>query len=166
MAGHGTDVVTRLEADHRVVEALFVRLGTAAGSERREVVDTLADHLLRHATAERAYLHPAVRRYVLGGRAMADREIDDHAGIRRLIRRLHRAADDGPVTERLCGSLVDAVHAHVREEELHVFPALRAAAGQALLDDLGEQLHTCRYVQLHAAHRPCTAPGRNPATGS
>ncbi|GAA4991619.1 hemerythrin domain-containing protein [Kitasatospora paranensis] len=166
MAGHGTDVVTRLEADHRAVEALFVRLGTAAAGERRELVDTLADHLLRHATAERTYLHPAIRRYVLGGRAMADREIDDHAGIRRLIGRLHGAADDDPGTERLRGRLLEAVHAHVREEELHVFPALRAAAGQAVLDALGEQLHTCRYVQPHAAHRPCTPPGRNPATGS
>ncbi|MEU6847737.1 hemerythrin domain-containing protein [Streptomyces sp. NPDC046716] len=86
-------VVEELKSDHREVEELIARYDKApSGSEeRKHIADLFTIELVRHSVAEEMYLYPAVRRCVVGGEALADKELEDHAGVEKRLKGLERA---------------------------------------------------------------------------
>jgi len=109
MAGHGGDVIKELETDHREVEDLFAQILKSTGGHRKSLLDEVTVELVRHSVAEEAYLYPAVREHVTGGDAMADREVDDHARVERLLKEIEGRDADDPELTRLAATLVDEV---------------------------------------------------------
>ncbi|MEV6206204.1 hemerythrin domain-containing protein [Kitasatospora sp. NPDC051914] len=160
MAGHGGDVVKELETDHREVEELFAQILKATGGHRKALLDEVTIELVRHSVAEEAHLYPAVRKHVPGGDAMADREVEDHARVERLLKEIEdRDADDAALAG-LATTLVEEVTSHIRDEEQNLFPALRAACSKADLDQLGDSV---RLSKSTAPTRPHPGAPSSPA---
>ncbi|WP_069170101.1 hemerythrin domain-containing protein [Streptomyces griseus] len=161
--GHGGNVISELTADHREVDALFARIEEQpVGDERRrELADELTVELVRHSVAEEQYLYPAVRRYVDDGDDMADKEIEDHAAVERLLKDLEGRAADEPAFDDLVAKLRYQVTAHVRDEEDRLFPLLAAACSPAALDELGDRIRRAKKTAPTRPHP--SAPDTPPA---
>ncbi|PBC70440.1 hemerythrin HHE cation binding domain-containing protein [Streptomyces sp. TLI_235] len=152
MAGHGGDVIKELETDHREVEDLFAQILKSTGGHRKSLLDEVTVELVRHSVAEEAYLYPAVREHVTGGDAMADREVDDHARVERLLKEIEGRDADDPELARLAATLVDEVTSHIRDEERNLFPALRSACTKADLEELGNRVRRSKAIAPTRPH--------------
>jgi len=161
--GHGGNVIAELTVDHREVDELFVRIDAqpAGGARRRELADELTVELVRHSVAEEQFLYPAVREYVAGGDALADKELEDHAGVERLLKDLEGRDADDDQFDVLVAKLKSEVTEHVRDEETRLFPLLAAACTPQALEELGDKIRTAKKTAPTRPHpaAPSTPPG-------
>ncbi|MGX1543284.1 hemerythrin domain-containing protein [Streptomyces adustus] len=161
--GHGGNVIDELMTDHREVEELFGRIEALPPGDRNRKLhaDQVTMELVRHSVAEEAYLYPAVRKHVEGGDALADRELEEHAGAERLMKDLEGCAADDPRFDTLIGSLMSEVRDHIGDEEDNLFPRLCAACPPAALDDLGDKVRRAKRTAPTRPHP--AAPDKPPA---
>lgn len=159
--GHGGNVIDELMADHREVEEMFSRVQamTGAGQQLRDLIDEITIELVRHSVAEEQYLYPAVREHVEGGGPMADKEIEDHGRVEKMLKRLEKTATDDAQISPLLQQLMDEVAAHVQDEENNLFPMLKRACTPQQLDDLGDKI---RRAKAMAPTRPHPAAPSSP----
>ncbi|MYX30661.1 hemerythrin domain-containing protein [Streptomyces sp. SID8381] len=146
-------VVAELTAEHARVRSLFDRIRAArpGGAERTALVERAAAALVRHAVAEKAWLYPAVRRYVPDGDDRAERELRAHREVEELLASL-TAAD--PADEEFTELLVAVVARVTRqfvEQEQTLFPRLEAGCPREVLRDLGDRV---RATEAAAPTRP------------
>ncbi|UQX04198.1 hemerythrin domain-containing protein [Streptomyces sp. RerS4] len=159
--GHGGNVIDELMTDHREVEEMFGRLQAMSGTgqELRDLIDEITIELVRHSVAEEQYLYPAVREHVEGGDRMADKEIEDHSRVEKILKRLEKTKTDDAQISPLLQQLMDEVAAHVEDEESNLFPMLRRACTPQQLDDLGDKI---RRAKAMAPTRPHPAAPSSP----
>ncbi|EKX61886.1 hemerythrin domain-containing protein [Streptomyces ipomoeae] len=161
--GHGGNVIDELVTDHREVEELFGKIeALQPGDKNRKLyADQATIELVRHSVAEEAYLYPAVREHMAGGDALADKELEDHAKAEQIMKDLERCDADDPEFDRLVGSLMSEIRAHITDEEANLFPNLRATCSAEALDELGDKV---RQAKKTAPTRPHpSAPDKPPA---
>ncbi|WP_405785081.1 hemerythrin domain-containing protein [Streptomyces sp. NBC_01378] len=169
--GHGGNVIVELTTDHREVDSLFAQIEAqpVGAKQRRELADDLTVELVRHSVAEEEYLYPAVRRYVDGGDDLADKELEDHAGVERLLKDLEGREADDDQFNHLIAKLKLEVSAHVRDEENRLFPLLEGACTPETLDDLGDKIRKAKKTAPTRPHpsAPTTPPANKiVATGT
>ncbi|MBT2543441.1 hemerythrin domain-containing protein [Streptomyces sp. ISL-44] len=159
--GHGGNVIDELMADHREVEGMFARVQAMAstGQELRDLIDEITIELVRHSVAEEQYLYPAVREHVEGGGPMADKEIEDHGRVEKMLKRLEKTSTDDAQMSPLLQQLMEEVAAHVQDEESNLFPMLKRACTPQQLDDLGDKI---RRAKALAPTRPHPAAPSSP----
>ncbi|MGP3973606.1 hemerythrin domain-containing protein [Streptomyces sp. 8N114] len=158
---HGGTVIEELTADHREVEELFAKIeALPPGHEaRKHYAERAVIELVRHSVAEEEYLYPAVRSHVVGGEALADRELEDHKGVERLMRDLEGLGGDDPAFDHILTSLIQEVRIHVRDEEDNLFPRLKEVLPPPELTDLGDKV---RHAKKTAPTRPHRASPHEP----
>jgi hemerythrin superfamily protein len=161
--GHGGNVIQELTTDHREVEELFAQIEALPGGDqrRREVADQLTMELIRHSVAEEEYLYPAVRRHVDDGDDLADKEIDDHREVERLLKELEGCDPSDSRFDSLVSQLKTSVTDHVRDEENRLFPLLADACSTEALEELGEKVRTAKKAAPTRPHP--SAPDTPPA---
>ncbi|MDK0523890.1 hemerythrin domain-containing protein [Streptomyces sp. ML-6] len=158
----GGDVIAELSADHRELEALFLKieLQPVDDPRRRELAARLTAELVRHTVAEELHLYPAVRKHVPHGMALADKELADHARAERMLRDLEDLGVDDPRFNDTLAKLKFEVASHVREEEHELFPKLAANLPPEKLEELGRLVHRARETAPTRSHSslPNTSP--------
>ncbi|WFB11104.1 hemerythrin domain-containing protein [Streptomyces sp. LX-29] len=161
--GHGGNVIAELTADHREVESLFERIGAlpAGDGERRRLADQLTIELVRHSVAEEEYLYPAVRRFVDDGDDLADKEIDDHSAVERMLKELEGCDADEHRFDALISRLKEAVTSHIADEEGRLFPLLSESCSAGDLDKLGDKIRRAKKMAPTRPHP--AAPDTPPA---
>ncbi|MEX0167876.1 hemerythrin domain-containing protein [Streptomyces sp. LMG1-1-1.1] len=159
--GHGGNVIDELMADHREVEEMFARIQamTGTGKELRDLIDEITIELVRHSVAEEQYLYPAVREHVQDGGPMADKEIEDHGRVEKMLKQLEKMDTGDAQMSPLLQQLMNEVAAHVQDEESNLFPMLRQACTPQQLDDLGDKI---RRAKAMAPTRPHPAAPSSP----
>lgn len=162
MPWHGGTVIEELTSDHREVERLFARIEELPPSspERRVCADRAVSRLMRHSSAEEAFLYPAVREHVPDGDALADKEIADHAAVERLAAALDGLPAGHPDLDRALTELIREVRAHVADEENRLFPLLAAEVSEEQLVFLGDKV---RITLTRAPLRPHPSAPHSPA---
>lgn len=152
--GHGGNVIEELMADHREVEEMFGRLRamTGGGQQLRDLVDEVIIELVRHSVAEEQYLYPVVREHVDGGERLADKEIEDHGRVEKILKQLEKTSTDDAQLNLLLQQLMDEVSAHVQDEETNLFPQLRRACTAEQLDDLGDRIRRAKSMAPTRPH--------------
>ncbi|MEU9980982.1 hemerythrin domain-containing protein [Streptomyces sp. NPDC050856] len=161
--GHGGDVIDELTRDHEEVEELFTNIEELPSGDpmRKRYADQATMELVRHAVAEEEYLYPAVREHIVGGDALADKELNDHTAAERTMKDLESCEADDPRFDVLMSKLMTEIRAHVLDEEDNLFPRLRNACSAEQLERLGEKV---RQAKRTAPTRPHpAAPDRPPA---
>ncbi|MFB6805170.1 hemerythrin domain-containing protein [Streptomyces sp. NPDC056387] len=151
--GHGGNVIEELMADHREVEEMFARIQamTGSGQQLRDLIDEITIELVRHSVAEEQYLYPAVREHVEGGGLMADKELEDHGRVEKILKQLEKMDTDDTKMSTVLHQLMQEVASHVQDEENNLFPMLRRACSPEQLDDLGDKI---RRAKAMAPTRP------------
>ncbi|MGW2865304.1 hemerythrin domain-containing protein [Streptomyces sp. NPDC001205] len=160
--GHGGDVINELSTDHQEVHEFFARIEKAppAGSERKQLADQLTIELVRHSVAEEEHLYPAVRQYLPGGDALADKEIADHGRVEELLKTLEGLSPDDPDFNHVIVKLRTEVEAHIKEEETVLFARLRTVCDPSDLEELGDKVRTAKKRAPTRPHpgTPSTPP--------
>ncbi len=157
------DLVDAILADHREVEPLLDEMEASGDARHRgELVERVTAELVRHTVAERQYLYPAVRRALPDGDALADRELERHAGIERTMKDLDRTDPADPRFAALVRSLAGDVRRHLREQERDLLVRLRAASDEADLRELGLRFEQGRRIAPTRPHP--AAPDSAPAS--
>jgi hemerythrin superfamily protein len=126
---------------------------------RRKIADEFTIELVRHSVAEEMYLYPAVREHVMGGDAMADKEIADHSKVEKMLKRLEGMDADRSEFDTLVTGIISEVVAHVVDEEDRLLPALADACSPEQLNELGEKI---RSAKAKAPTRPHPDVPRTP----
>ena len=159
---HGGDIIAELTADHREVEGLFQQIESLPSGhrDRRKLADEMTIELVRHSVAEEQYLYPTVREHIEGGGPVADKELADHARVEQALKQLEGCSVDDPEFDRLFMSVKQEVTAHVEDEENNLFPKLRQACGQDMLDTLGDRIRTAKKMAPTRPHP--AAPDKPP----
>ncbi|MEV8566720.1 hemerythrin domain-containing protein [Streptomyces sp. NPDC051322] len=161
--GHGGDAIQELTTDHREVEEIFARIEAlpAGDPQRKKLADQATIELVRHSVAEETHLYPAVRKYLPGGDAVADKEIEDHTTAERTMKQLESCQADDADFDRLISELMREIRSHVEDEENNLFPQLRQAAGSEDLEALGEKIRSAKKTAPTRPHpsSPSTPPG-------
>jgi hypothetical protein len=141
------DLISLLVQDHREVEELLVRLeelsdddsdpdASGERGEARTVAGQVLVELTGHWAAGERYLYPLVRDRVPGGAGMLDRDAPELAETEDDLRALDRLDPrQGEFWERLA-VLTDRVRAHVRDEEIELFPLVRETVPRKVLVEL------------------------------
>jgi hemerythrin superfamily protein len=142
----GANVVTELTADHREVEELFTLIqALSPGVERRkQLLDQAAIKLMRHTVAEELHLYPAVREHLPDGGSLADKKIQDHAQVEKLLTDLEHCPVGRPEFDRLVARLIFEVSEHVADEENLLFPMLQDACSPEVLNKLGDKVREAK----------------------
>lgn len=160
--GHGGDVIKELTTDHREVDEIFERMNAlpSGDGQRKDLVDDVTIELVRHSVAEEMYLYPAVRQHLPNGDQLADKELEDHAGVERILKDLERKSADDADFDRLVTSLQEEVTEHVRDEEGRLFTMMREHCPQSALDELGEKIRQAKKTAPTRPHpnAPTTPP--------
>jgi hypothetical protein len=145
----GTDAVTLIQDDHRLLESLFQRLQAGEG-DRRALVDEVAARLTAHATAEEEEVYPALTAAEPDEEAEVEHAYREHDEAVHLLVKVVNLVES-PHFEQALDELVEAVRHHVEEEEDEVLPALRDAVDARTLARLGEAFDRVRASALRAA---------------
>ncbi|MFE2323819.1 hemerythrin domain-containing protein [Streptomyces sp. NPDC059385] len=161
--GHGGNVIEELMADHREVEEMFARIQAMAGQgqELRDLVDGVTIELVRHSVAEEQYLYPAVREHIEGGDRLADKEIQDHGRVEKILKKLEKMDTGDAQMSPVLQELMDEVAAHVQDEESNLFPMLRRTCSAEKLDELGDKVRRAKAMAPTRPHP--SAPSTPPA---
>jgi hemerythrin superfamily protein len=152
--GHGGNVIEELMADHREVEEMLGRIQAmpGGGQQLRDLVDEVTIELVRHSVAEEQYLYPAVRKHIQGGDRLADKEIEDHGRVEKILKQLEKMSTDDAQMSPLLQQLMDEVAAHVQDEENNLFPKLRQACSAEQLDDLADKIRRAKSMAPTRPH--------------
>jgi hemerythrin superfamily protein len=159
----GEDLIDVLLHDHREIEESFAALetGDPTLTERRKIANVVVAEMVRHSVAEEQYLYPMVRRVLPDGDRIADHEIHDHAEAEADMKRLEGLDATSPDFQFYLARLMAEIRQHFLEEEVELFPRLRAAADPDELRDLARKAQMIKKIAPTRPHPG--APDRPPA---
>jgi hemerythrin-like domain-containing protein len=147
-----TNPIIMLQADHRRVEALFVRIGLTDGGERAELVQQLLAALRVHMELEETYVYPLLAAEVDADGA-EEAEVE-HQLARDGLAQLEELAPDEPGFDAAIVMVMAGIEHHVQEEETDAFPRLVAQLGTDRLAELAGQLSSLRAELVTREQRP------------
>jgi hypothetical protein len=152
--GHVGNLIEELTTDHQELEARFdqIELQPVGTVRRRELADELTVELVRHSVAEEQYLYPAFRAYVEDGDVLADKELEGHAEVERLLKDLEGRDAGEDHFDYLVAKLKLEVIAHIRDEEGRLFPLLAVACTPEMLGELGEKVREAKETAPTRPH--------------
>lgn len=129
-----------LKNQHREVKQLFGKAKKAESSDRREILDTIAEKLEMHMRIEEEIFYPAVCE--LGKKAdeeMIPEAFEEHHVVRLVLEELPDVDTDDERYGAKVTVLDELVEHHVKEEESEMFK-LAEKLGNPRLNELGAEM--------------------------
>jgi ferritin-like metal-binding protein YciE len=121
------DATRLLTEDHRTVIGWFEWYEESDDTTTRKVLARRICAALRaHMAGEEKWFYPAAQ-VVLGDRELVQRALEEHGRAKALIDQLEKKRTSATKQRELMRVLRNEVAAHIAEEELELFPAVRAA---------------------------------------
>jgi hypothetical protein len=143
------DAIALLKADHRKVEDLFGKFGTAKGAAKKQtLVQQICTELSVHTAIEEEIFYPACKGKI--DEDLLDEAYVEHDGAKVLIAELVASAPDEEFYDAKVKVLSEQIEHHVHEEEKRsngMFSQARAAGLD--MDELGARM-TARKEALLA----------------
>lgn len=138
------DIFEYLHADHEKVSKLFKQFEKTESSRRkREIMEFLAEELIKHARAEQTIFYSALEQFeeskdeALHG-LKEHQEIEDH--VSRILTKT--TVDEAWIQD--VEALKDLVDHHVSEEEGPLFRKAKKVLSEEEIYALKEQVHQCK----------------------
>ena len=128
---NGIDLIL---TDHRTVGDLFAEFDMSGDAT---LIGQVLDALKAHDDAEHAALYPMATE-LLGDAELLERSGLAHSAVKQQIDHL-KSQEGAPLIEAFAG-LRALVEDHVADEEKHLLPALRQAASEQQLAELGARI--------------------------
>jgi hemerythrin superfamily protein len=135
------DALELLAGDHQEVRDLFEEIQRTADPEKRgNLAKEIVTALSQHAAAEEEVFYPQVSERVAEGEGFVTVSLEEHKKAKIQLKKLARMAPDDPLFDPAIGELVKEVKEHIADEEMQLFPRVRAAFSESELVRLGGEL--------------------------
>jgi hemerythrin superfamily protein len=136
-----TDALQLLADQHQQVSDLFTEIGqTSEPGKRRTVVNRIVKALSQHASIEEKIFYPAVAGRVVEGGGFIAVSLEEHEKTKVQLRKLDKMKPSDPLFDPSVGELIKEVKEHVADEEMQLFPRVRAAFSGEELAELGQKM--------------------------
>jgi hemerythrin-like domain-containing protein len=135
-----SDVVDRIEHDHREVEQLFAQFKQ---SPSKDLALEICDELEKHTKAEDSAVYPVFGEELSNEHDKIEEAEHEHKDARQLIGRIRNTSDDAHLVE-LMNQLEEAINHHVEEEETEMLPKARRELDGEELEELGEKFEAAK----------------------
>ncbi|HUQ03351.1 MAG TPA: hemerythrin domain-containing protein [Kofleriaceae bacterium] len=133
------NALTLLKQQHDEVDELFAALEDAAGAEKLQLFEELADKLAAHATVEEQLFYPRVKMKETAEILVESTE--EHLSVKRLLADLLEMDADDDRFDAKISVMKEQIEHHARdEEEKELFPKVRKLMTAANLDELGAEM--------------------------
>jgi hemerythrin superfamily protein len=140
MADQTHEAIRMLEQQHREIEELFDRFAdTEDAQKRRQLFESLADHLVAHTRIEEELFYPAVMDDE--NEEMLREAVEEHLGIKRLIADLLGMSPEDEQFDAKMELIEDILMRHVEKEEEALFGRVRKDVEREALLEIGERMH-------------------------
>jgi hypothetical protein len=156
------DVFQVLQKDHDEVKAMLAELeegpkaSTGATAEqlafRKRSVDEVIIEESKHEAAEQQYFWPAVKRLGAEGLRVAELGLEQEAEADPVLAELDKLQPGEEGFEERLAAFASAARAHIRYEEAHAWPLLRATIGADEAQVLGEQITRAKKLAPTRPH--------------
>lgn len=136
MPKSSTDIIERLVADHREVDALFTRyeaLSDRAIKTKLRLADQIIALLTAHAAGEEGVFYPEFRK-ASGEDDMVLEAVEEHHVLKVLLREIAQLTPQDEHYDAKMKVLKEIVRHHVEEEESEMFPKARQVLGARLAE--------------------------------
>jgi hemerythrin superfamily protein len=137
------NAIALLKADHRAVEALFMKLDDATRGK-----DAIAEAIFRlvtvHTTIEERIFYPAARKLVPATGELVLESLEEHMMIKWELASLALMDAKSERFEAKMKVLRDVLMRHIASEERELFPRMQRALGAARLNQLGAELENAK----------------------
>jgi hemerythrin superfamily protein len=148
------DALQLLADDHREVSDLFGEMGATAEPKQRKLIVTRIVHALsQHAAAEEELFYPVVAERAVEGAGFVTVSLEEHHKAKVQLRKLEKMKSDDPLFDPSVGELQKEVSVHIADEELQLFPRVRAAFSDDELAELGQKLEARKAEAAAKASR-------------
>jgi hypothetical protein len=161
MISSGTDVVTFLKEQHDQIESGFEMVLAARGEERERAFHALRRLLAVHETAEEEIVHPAARKALPDGDAIADMRLAEENEAKKQLAALEKLAVESSQFVSQFELLRSAVLEHARAEEEQEFEHLADTLDQSRLERMRKAVGFAESVAPTRPH-----PGVESAVGN
>lgn len=145
------DVVSFLTAQHEQIKALFGRVASSSGDERRAAFTDLRRLLAIHETAEEEVVHPRARREIDDGDRIVDERLQEENEGKQALGALEALDVDSAEFETGLRELQADVLLHARNEEEQEFVRL---AAELDADQLATMRRAVELAESTAPTRP------------
>lgn len=116
------NAITLLEADHKVVSALFKKYEKATQvSEKKALVSEICKELTIHAQVEEEIFYPQVKEALKDSELIPEARVE-HSTLKDLIAQVENVEPDGEDFDAKIKVMSEYVQHHVKEEEDEMFP--------------------------------------------
>jgi len=153
------DVVDLLLSQHTEVKALFARVKSSTGEQKRDAFQELVRLLAVHESAEEQVVHPAARPDA--GDSVVDARLHEEDEAKHALSTLYDLGTDNPEFDARFAAFEQAVLAHAAHEEQEEFPRLRRSTDP---DKLRRMAGAVRAAETLSPTRPHPAAGENPVS--
>ena len=119
------NAVTLLEADHKVVDALFKKYVKSKQTEdKKDIVIKICNELTIHAQVEEEIFYPQFKKALRDTELIPEATVE-HATLKDLIAQVEGKDPDGEMFDAKIKVMSEYVKHHVKEEEDEIFPKAR-----------------------------------------
>jgi hemerythrin superfamily protein len=153
------DVVDLLLSQHNEVKALFARVKSSTGEQKRDAFQELVRLLAVHESAEEQVVHPAARPDA--GDSVVDARLHEEEEAKHVLSDLYDLGTESPEFDARFAEFEQAVLAHAAHEEQEEFPQLRRNTDP---DKLRRMAGAVRAAEAVSPTRPHPAAGENPVS--
>jgi hemerythrin superfamily protein len=156
-----TDIVQALRQDHHKVEALLAQFESTPPNAREEYFCAVVTDLVPHEVAEEVVVYPAIRSDAPNGDNEANARIAEQSEAEELLAEMEKLDPAGTEFTTQFSKLRNAVVAHAKAEEAHIFPLLQSVESDERRAELGakyEKAKSTAPTHPHP-HAPDTPPG-------
>lgn len=141
------DVIEMIKADHRALEAVFVKLEADEG-DTESLLAQVKELLVPHSKAEEKVLYPAIKSTVPSADDDVDDGIAEHHHVASVLARVMGEDPDDPGADGLVAAIIGEVRHHVEEEEDDILPRFAKAASKEQLEELGREFAAAKDSAL------------------
>lgn len=135
-----SDVVDKIEHDHREVEQMFAEFKS---SHDKRLALKICDELDKHTKAEDSAVYPVFDEELSNEHDKVQEASGEHKEARQLIGRIRNTDDETHLAD-LMTQLEQAIQHHVSEEEREMLPKARQELPAEELDELGERFEEAK----------------------
>ncbi|OFZ81784.1 MAG: hypothetical protein A3K03_06180 [Bdellovibrionales bacterium RIFOXYD1_FULL_44_7] len=144
------NAIDLLKADHEIIDKLATQADQADDwSEKSAYIAEIQRELELHTELEESMLYPLFTDNDKT-RSMIEHFFDDHQAIRDLMDEISNTEDENEANDKF-GELVEAINAHVDDEENIFFPIILRSLNDSELNDLGTKFEAEKEESLKAA---------------
>ncbi|KAL4959656.1 hemerythrin domain-containing protein [Aspergillus stella-maris] len=154
-------IIDAIKEDHREIEDYYNKiLSAGTDKEKTQWQNQFTWELARHSIGEELVVYPVFEKNVPNGRAMADKDRQEHQGVKEKLKTFQNMKPSDSNFESTLKSLMSELSTHIQEEESEDLPKLEDAISEAESENLSKSFGRTKMFVPSRSHP--SAPDKPP----